>query len=322
MKQKKNKILVTVASGMIGSHLVDKLVEDGNDVYGICRVKRWANPKVKYFCCDLKNATKTNEIIQKISPEYIYHLAANAAQSKGQNSPINMSENNYNLFFNVITPAIKTGNLKRFVYSSTMAVYGSIDSPYHESDNPQPVDIYGIAKRAIEQSLQVLAKVHNFEYVITRLHNVTGTRQDMNDPYRNVVTIFMTHLMRNQQYKIFGNGEVTRQFSNVKDVTDVLSKCMRGDVPNTIFNVGSDKAISLKKLSDVVQEITGIYLEPKLEPLRSQEIFNVVGDHTLCKNIFGYNETDIKDYLREVWDYVKNIGPIPLNYEKFEIVKE
>jgi len=132
----------------------------------------------------------------------------------------------------------------------------------------------------------------------------------------------MTHLMRGQQYKIFGNGEVARQFSYVKDVTDVLSKCMRRDVANTIFNVGSDKLITLKKLSDVIQDITGIHIEPKLEPLRSQEVFRVEGDHTLCKNIFGYKETPINQYLKEVWEYVKNIGPIPLSYEKFEINKE
>ena len=313
------KVIVTGASGMIGSHLVDELVKQGHVVFGLDRYSAWSNPKAHYCYFDLRDSQRASSEIELIAPEIVIHCAANAAQGKGQMSPIDMTSNNYNTFFNVLTPAIRSGKLKRFLFTSTIGVYGNINTPFRETDIPIPVDIYSIAKRAIEQSLQVMAKVHKFEYVIFRLHNVTGERQNINDPYRNVVTLFMTHLLRGVPYSIFGNGEVARQFSYVKDVTNVIAKAVDYDVANTIFNVGADRMVPLKELSNIIQQISGIKIEPIFKPLRSQEVFATEEDHTLARNIFGYADTPLEDYLVRVWDYVKSFGVMPINYEKLEL---
>ena len=135
--------------------------------------------------------------------------------------------------------------MKRFIFTSSIAVYGKLQVPFKEKDKAEPEDLYGVSKLAFEQSLKILSRVHNFEYVITRPHNVYGPRQNMRDPYRNVVTIFMNSLLQNKRYHIYGDGEQRRCFSYIDDVISALIKCAHQKVSGMTFNIGSDKEIKI-----------------------------------------------------------------------------
>lgn len=314
------KVLVTGHSGLIGSHLVDRLLAKGHEVIGVSRTNKNANPQCRNVELDLRDTARTAALIEEVAPELVYHLAANAAEGKGQFSPIDMATNGYLTFFNVITPAIRTGKLKRFVYTSSIAAYGAIDPRFLETDQPKPQDIYGISKYANELSLKVLSAVHDFEYVIARPHNVTGPRQNMSDPYRNVVTLFMNHLLKGIPYKIFGDGSMERCFSYVKDVVDVLYKCgVQENTAGMTFNVGSDKAYSIQELSDTIQEITGINIPPIYVPERVQEVHTAIADHTLQNTVLGYQDTPFKQALQETWDWVRQQGPQEYKFDPLEI---
>ena len=198
---KKVKVLVTGGAGFIGSHLVDKLIHKGYPVFVIDDLsggrKENVNQSAKLYQCDLRDVEKTDRIIKKIKPELVFHLAANAAENKAQFSPIDITSRNWNAFINTLVSSVRSG-MKRIVVTSSIAVYGSLQTPFKETDRPEPEDLYGISKLAMEEALKVLSKVHKFEYVITRPHNVYGPRQNMTDPYRNVVTIFMNSLMKKE----------------------------------------------------------------------------------------------------------------------------
>ncbi|MCL4416272.1 MAG: NAD-dependent epimerase/dehydratase family protein [Actinobacteria bacterium] len=185
------KILVTGGAGFIGSHLVDGLTADRHSVVAVDDLSggHWRNIRsdgisIRADCRDTKEMDK---IFKKHKPQVVYHLAANAAENKAQFSPIDITSRNYDAFIKVLTPFIKYGG-KRFIFTSSIAVYGKLQTPFMEHDKPEPEDLYGITKLAAEQTLQVMSSVHGFEYVITRPHNVYGPRQNMSDPYRNVVT--------------------------------------------------------------------------------------------------------------------------------------
>lgn len=307
------KILCTGASGLIGSHTYKKFKDEGHDVVGTDVVEGDG-----IFQLDLLDKEKTAEYIAEFRPEVIYHFAANAAEGKSHFSPIDITKRNIEIFLNVIVPGINNG-MRRFVFPSSVAVYGSIDSPFRERSLPVPKDIYGINKLAIEQMIDVLSKVHGFEYAIARLHNVYGPNQNMKDAYRNVVTIFMNHLLQEKAYSIYGDGSMARCFSYIDDVVDVLYKLSSDDVNGLVVNVGSDKLTSLQELSDVIQEVSGVHIEPKYIGDRAQEVKKTVPDHVLCKTMFGYNETPIAEGLKKAWDWCKDQGPQKIEYGTFEI---
>lgn len=313
------KCLVTGQSGLIGSHLVDELLSKGHDVYGISRTDRNENPKCHNFCLDLKHTAKSKEVIESIAPEIVFALAADAAEGKSFFSPIEVTTNNIDVFFNTLVPSIRAGKLKRFIFASSVAVYGSIKTPFKESDTPVPQDIYGICKLTNENSLKIMSRVHGFEFVIVRPHNVFGPRTNMNDPYRNVVTLFMNHILRNEPYYIYGNGDMRRCFSYVKDVTNIICRCGFDNVPGMTFNVGSDIDWSINKLSEIIQKVSEHSITPIYLPDRIQEVHTAISDHTLIKKIFGYKDTPLEKALKETWNWVEKQGPHEYNYTELEL---
>jgi UDP-glucose 4-epimerase len=287
------KVLITGGQGLVGSNLFEKLSKE-HDVF------------IPLF--DLKDSSYTNHYFQEVRPDVVYHLAANAAEARGQISPIDMTQNNIGIFVNVLRAAINA-NVKRFIYTSSVAVYGETAVPYKETNLTIPKDVYGINKLACEQILQVMAKVYGFEYVILRPHNIYGPNQNMADPYRNVVALFMRKLLTEEPYKLFGEGQMRRQFSYVDDVVDVLIKSLTEFAGETM-NVGSDKDISIKELSDILQKVSGKTSKVELLPARKQEISMFLADHSLQNSITDYKETPLEEGLKTTWQWVLS-QPLP-----------
>jgi len=307
------KIICTGAMGLIGSHTAKRLEDMGHEVF-----KTDIVPGDSVFQLDLLDKEATAKYIMDIKPDVVYHFAANAAEGKAQFSPIDITQRNLGIFLNVLVPSINAG-MKRFVFTSSIAVYGEIALPFKESDPPMPQDIYGINKVACEQTLRVLAKVHDFEYVIARPHNVYGPNQNMRDPYRNVVTLFMNALLHNKAYSIFGDGSMKRCFSYIDDVVDVLSRMATDKVAGLTVNVGSEKTYTINELSDVIREVSGIDIEPNYLPDRPQEVHTAQSDHSICKIVFGYKDTPFKEGIKKTWEYCKLQGAQEQEFTEVEI---
>ena len=139
---------------------------------------------------------------------------------------------------NIINESIKH-KIACFVFTSSIAVYGSIPPPMRENTTPVPEDPYGIAKLAVEQELRVSHDMFGLNYVIFRPHNVYGEYQNLGDKYRNVVGIFMNQLMQGKDLTVFGDGKQTRAFSYIGDVAPYIANCVSNPgALNQIFNIG------------------------------------------------------------------------------------
>lgn len=319
----KRKVLVTGGAGFIGSHLVDRLIKEGHKVYIIDDLsggkKKNINPRANFFKCDLRNVKKTDQIIKKIKPEIVYHLAANAAENKAQFSPIDITSRNWNTFINTLVSSLRNG-MKKIVFTSSIAVYGAQQTPFKETAKPEPEDLYGVSKFAIEDTLKILSKIHNFEYVITRPHNVYGPRQNMTDPYRNVVTIFMNSLLKNKPYYIYGDGEQRRCFSYIDDVVEAIYKCGFGDFHGMIFNIGADSDYSINELSNSVKKVTGKNIEPIFIGERPQEVKIAIADHSQAKKLLSYKDkTPLEEGIKLTWEYAKKLGPQEALFGEIEL---
>jgi UDP-glucose 4-epimerase len=208
----------------------------------------------------------------------------------------------------LINAAVNYG-VNCFVFASSIAVYGSAQTPMSECVVPQPEDPYGIAKLAVEQDLDAAHRQFGLNYIIFRPHNVYGERQNIGDPYRNVVGIFMNRLLRGEPMPIFGDGEQARAFTYVADVAPIIASAPEVDgARNTVFNVGSDTPLTVNRLARIVAEAMG--REPRVEYLPArQEVKVAFSDHSRLKQAFGLvTETPIEEGIRRMAAWVVQHG--------------
>src|SRR6202035_5688457 len=188
---------------------------------------------------------------------YVYHLAAYAAEGLSHFIKRFNYQNNLIGSVNLINESVNH-NVKCFVFTSSIAVYGAGQSPMNEEMVPVPEDSYGISKLAVEQELRVSHDMFGLEYVIFRPHNVYGERQNIGDRYRNVVGIFMNQVLRGEPFTIFGDGTQKRAFTHINDVAPIIVSA--GDLPaasNQVFNVGADVPYTVNELAEVVAHEMG-----------------------------------------------------------------
>lgn len=315
------KILVTGGAGFIGSHLVEALMSRGDKVYVVDDLSSGAEKNlVDYhglYIEDCRDFRVMDEIMAEVKPDVVYHLAAYPAENKGQFSPMDISSRGYEAFITTLTAGIKH-NVKRYIVTSSIAAYGKIRSPFFEKDRCEPEDIYGILKLAMEETLKVMAKVHDFEYVITRPHNVYGPRQSFTDPYRNVIAIWMNNIMRGESYAIYGDGGNVRCYTYIDDLVDGLVRCL-GAHTGEIYNLGASKAYSLRHLSDILHKVTG-GPEPLYLPGRPQEVSEAVSNHQKAIDHLKYETSvSLEEGIRRTWEYAKKLGPQERRYTEIEI---
>jgi UDP-glucose 4-epimerase len=298
------KILITGATGLVGSNLKERL-RDTHEVVGLSRREGF----------NLLNKEATATFIEQWKPDVVYHLAANAAEARGQVSPIDMTERNLNIFLHVLVPSMNVG-VKKFIYTSSVAVYGEAEVPYSEDDICKPKDVYGVNKLACEQILKILAKGHNLDYTIFRPHNIYGPHQDMSNPYKNVVALFMRNIMENKEITIFGEGKMRRAFSYVDDVVDVLVEALNG-FKNQTVNVGSSIEYGIADILEKIETITGKKAIVQHKPARPHEIYLFLPCHKKLNNLFPYHETPIDEGLQRTWDYI-NLPNIKEEYAEIQ----
>lgn len=321
-----SRVLVTGGAGFIGSHLVENLLAKKHEVLVFDDLsnseRKNVDKRVKFLRGDCRNLSEIQKLFKEFHPKVVFHLAADAAEGKAQFSPIDITSRNYEAFIKILTYSIKN-SVKRFVFTSSIAVYGALQTPFKETDLPEPEDLYGVNKHAAELSLKIMAKVHGFEYVIARPHNVYGPQQNMHDPYRNVVMLWMNSILKNEPYFIYGDGEQRRCFSYIDEVADGLYKCGFEKISGMTFNIGADKDYSLNELSDMILRIAKSRIKPIYLKDRPQEVRLAISDHTESKKYLKYQDkTSLEDGLKKTWEWAEKQGPQERKYKPLEIESE
>lgn len=304
--------LVTGGAGFIGAHVSRELLGLGHRVVVLDDLSGGFRDNVPdgatfvhgsildlHLLADLFDAQKF---------DYVYHLAAYAAE--GLSHFIRRFNYNNNLIgsVNLINEAVKH-KVKCFIFTSSIAVYGSIPPPMSEETRPLPEDPYGIAKLAVEQDIEAAHKMFDLNFVIFRPHNVYGEYQNIGDRYRNVVGIFMNQLLGGLPLTIFGDGHQTRAFSYIGDVAPHIARsvaCARAY--NQIFNIGADQPFTVNQLAKATMDSMGMktdirYLAPR------NEVVHAHADHSKARETFGIcSTTSIWEGLTRMADWVTRVG--------------
>ena len=244
------KVLITGVAGFLGSRLADWIIDNvpNVDVIGVDNLsggyKENIHDHVEFFQIDILD-DKISEVFSTYRPDYVFHFAAFAAEGL---SPFVRSfnyRNNLEVTSKIVTECIKN-DVKRLIFSSSMGVYGDNPTPFYESDYPNPIDPYGIAKYACELDIKAAGEHHGLDWCIIRPHNVYGVKQNIWDRYRNVLGIWMFQHINGQPMTIYGDGEQTRAFSYIDDCLESLWKSSQESIcSKQIINLGGTKHYSM-----------------------------------------------------------------------------
>lgn len=322
----KNTSLVTGGAGFIGSHVADYLVKRGHQVLILDDLsggfRENVNPNAKFYEGSINDEDLLDKIFSENDIDYVFHLAAYAAEGLSHFIRKFNYENNLIGSINLINRSVKN-DVKRFVFTSSIAVYGAHQTPMIETLTPQPEDPYGIAKYAIEQDLKAVYEMFGLEYTIFRPHNVYGERQNHGDPYRNVLGIFINNIMKGKPMTVFGDGKQTRAFSYIGDVAPHIAESV--DIlaaKNEIFNIGADKPYTILELAETIAQAMNVDLDIEFLPARN-EVVHAFSDHTRAKKAFNMTSaTDLKTGIMKMVEWSKKAGPKdPKKFGKIEVDK-
>jgi UDP-glucose 4-epimerase len=340
------KIWITGIAGFLGSHLADALIAEGHDVGGndnlLCGdwdnyvatglaeyalvegeqtiIHSWktSHHGLDIDCCnfdDMKSA------LDNFQPEILVHCAATAHEGLSSFSPSFITKNIYEASVATFSAAIASG-VKRIVYMSSMSRYGDNPPPFHEYDNPKPVDPYAVAKVAAEQTLKILCETHGVDWSIAVPHNIIGPRQRYVDPYRNVASIMINRCKQGKRPIVYGNGSQVRCFSPIEDVIPSIVKMVHGEGNKEVINIGPDHGeITILELANKVIQFTGFNGSPQFMQDRPNEVKHAYCSSEKAKSILGYKPVKALDECLK--DMVKSIEPKPFVYDfPLEIITE
>lgn len=298
------KILVTGGAGFIGSHLVDKLIDLGNQVLVIDNLSTGninnVNPKAIF-----KNADLINDDIESIfayfQPEIVFHKAAQVSVPKSMINPVLDAQINIIGTIKVLECCAKF-SVSKIIYPSSAAIYGTPHYlPVDEFHEKNGESFYGLSKFFPEKYISLFSQSNNLKYTILRYSNVFGSRQDHNGE-GGVVSIFYERFIKGESVSIYGDGEQTRDFIYVKDVVEAnINSIDKGD--NQIFNISSNTQISINNLHQLFCDEFHVEKKPLYESEREGEIRHSVLENSNAIKVLGWKpnfstKSGILDMLR------------------------
>jgi len=304
--------LVTGGAGFIGSHVARWCLELGYNVVVLDDLSGGFADQVPRDAVFVEGSVTderlTAELFARYRFDYVYHLAAYAAEGLSHFIRRFNYTNNLIGTVNLVNEAVKAGT-KCFVFTSSIAVYGKGQVPMREDMVPRPEDPYGISKYAAELDLAAAHEQFGLRYVIFRPHNVYGEHQNFGDPYRNVLGIFMTQVLRGEPLTIFGDGEQSRAFSHIDDVAPHIARSVANPQAwNEVFNIGADQPYSVNELARLVSHALGAPLNVRHLPARN-EVVHAYASHDKARRVLGAAPTvNLEDGIAKMADWVRRVG--------------
>tara|TARA_R110000824_G_scaffold140543_5_gene306520 strand:+ start:688 stop:1683 length:996 start_codon:yes stop_codon:yes gene_type:complete len=303
-------ILITGVAGLIGSNLADWIIKNHPEhkVIGIDDLSGGyienVNDDVIFYEFDLIDGKQLQQVFTLEEPDLVYHMAAYAAEGLSPFMRTFNYKNNLLSTAHIINNCINY-NIDRLIFTSTMAVYGDGTPPFSETDLPDPIDPYGVAKYACEMDLKIAGDQHGLDWCVIRPHNVYGKKQNIWDKYRNVLGIWMYQYMKNQPMTVFGDGKQKRAFSYIDDTLEPLYRAgIQENCSKQIINLGGMKHYSINQANEILREVIGN--GEKIHKEKRHEVKDAHPTWEKSVELLGYEDSySLYDGLEEMWDWAQ-----------------
>jgi len=302
------KVLVTGGAGFIGSHVVDRLVEEGHQVVVIDNLstgkRKNVNRAASLYKLDILSG-RVERVFRNERPNMVIHLAAQISVRRSVEDPVFDAQVNVLGTMNLLQHAVRYGSRKIVFSSSGGAIYGEQEiSPAPETHVANPLSPYGISKLCAEHYLSYFQRISGIQMVSLRYANVYGPRQDP-DGEAGVVAIFIQKLLNNEQPIINGNGRQTRDFVFVDDIAQANLAALGQDA-HGVYNVGTGTETSVNELFRMLVGLTGSSAKEVHGPVKPGEQIRSVIDPSKIKNELGWeSKVDLAEGLKQTVDYFR-----------------
>ena len=303
------RITVTGGAGFIGSHLVDRLIEDGHTVQVIDNLytgnKEFVHSKAQFVELDIRDPNLYS-VLEEFRPDYIFHEAAQTEVSTSMSDPMLDCDINLMGLINLLNAAVKL-DVKKFLMPSSAAVYGNLDTlPLKEEMIGNPSSFYGLTKLTTEHYLRIYHEAFGLPYICYRYSNVFGPRQG-NGGEGGVISIFAKAIVQGSPIIIYGDGKQTRDFIYVDDVVEANILGIQHQVTG-IYNVSTGISSSVNLLVDEFRNISGkdievVYDKPRLGDIRD----SVLATDKSEKELLFTAKYNLHDGLIKTYEYFKTV---------------
>ncbi len=309
------RFLVTGGAGFIGSHIVEALVERGDQVRvidnlstgNVENLRPWMD-EIEFIEGDLLDRPTVDRAVSGV--DYVFHEAALASVPRSVERPLETHAHCVTATLTLLDAARRSG-VKRLVYAASSSAYG--DQPFaskREIDLPVPISPYGVAKYAGECYCRSFTATYGFETVCLRYFNVFGPRQDPDSPYSAVIPLFVTAMLAGEPPTVHGDGLQSRDFTFVGNVVhgNLLAAKAKG-VAGRVFNVAMGGSITLLKLIAILNELLGTDIQPNHGAPRQGDIRESMADITEARRLLGFEPiVDFEEGLRRSIEYYQALA--------------
>lgn len=303
------KIIVTGGAGFIGSHIVDRLVEENHEVIVIdnesaeCHNQFYYNDKAQYYKFDICDYENIRPLFEGV--DYVFHLAAEARIQPSLTNPLLTVRTN-SLGTTTVLQCAREAGVKRVIYSSTSSAYGRKHylnnfwwKGLTEDMEDDCLTPYSVSKVSGEKMCKMYSELFGLDTAILRYFNVYGEREPTKGQYAPVIGLFIRQVSQGNPMTIVGDGEQRRDFTYIKDVVDANILCMKceGELSGEMFNIGTGKNYSINELADMVGG--GNYNKVEFIPERKGESRVTLANRSKAENILGwFPKRNLEDYIK------------------------
>lgn len=312
-------ILVTGGGGFIGSHLVELLLSNG---HAVCVLDNFStgqrsnlplmDSRLRVIEGDIRDTTVVAQAIESV--DAVVHLAAVASVQASVDDPLGTHAVNLVGTINLLEAARKQG-IKRFVFASSAAVYGDVQTlPVTEDAPLAPLTPYATDKLSSEYYIDFYRRQHGLQPAIFRFFNIFGPRQDPTSPYSGVISIFMERAIADLPMTVFGDGQQSRDFVYVADLVTLLSQAAESEHEFTEpLNVGNGQGINLQQLLAIITELKGNSLNVSYAAGRPGDIRHSLADNTRLRKMLNYeSQYPVEVGLRKTYEWYCKSPSVPL----------
>lgn len=301
----KNKVLITGGAGFIGSHIVEKLLENNYNVIIIDNLSSGSienipnSDTLKFYQLNIEK-DDLELVFQKETPDYVIHLAAQTSVNFSISHPY--YDANMNVMASIkLLELCKKYNIRKFITASSAAIYGNPKYlPIDENHPTEPMSQYGLSKLTMEKYI----KLSGIPYIIFRFSNAYGPRQKSSKE-SGVVAIFNNAMKNNEPINIYGDGEQIRDFIYVEDIANICIKAINSNIENEIINFSTNKGVSLNQLFKVMKSLYNYTLNANYLPERIGDIKNSILSNDKAYNLLKFtNYTKLEKGLEILANYI------------------